>query len=242
MDAIILAAGQGIRMGPGFQCPKGFIEVGGNTLIEQSLTILKYFGINRILIITGYQHQFYGQLVSSQNNLDLIFNQEFNHSGSLYSWYLAKNWVKEDFLLLESDILYAEEAIPSILGLSKRNAVLVSGFTHSQDEVYVEARNNNLVRMNKNKEKLAKITGEFVGISKFSNDLFEEITNKFHMKLNQLKLGNYEIEGFDLIASIHPIFCLKMPDLRWCEIDTHTQLKNAIELHPIIRHSSTIFC
>ena len=62
-QALILAAGRGVRMGPrGQSIPKGFIELGGTTLIARSLALLAAAGIEEATIVTGHLGERYEQL------------------------------------------------------------------------------------------------------------------------------------------------------------------------------------
>ena len=64
-QALILAAGRGVRMGPrGQSIPKGFIEVGGQTLVARSLARLARAGVRDVIIVTGHLADFYEQLPS----------------------------------------------------------------------------------------------------------------------------------------------------------------------------------
>ena len=77
MDAIILAAGTGSRIKSYHDLPKGFIKINNKTLIEQSLKILSYYKINKILIITGYKSNYYEKLKINFPSLDLIYNPDY---------------------------------------------------------------------------------------------------------------------------------------------------------------------
>lgn len=49
--AVIMAAGMGTRFGKRTELiPKGFVKVGGISMIERSITTLKSCGIERIII------------------------------------------------------------------------------------------------------------------------------------------------------------------------------------------------
>ena len=55
MDALILAAGQGSRLKRG--CPKCLIEIGGRPLIHRQLDALYGAGVDRVIVVAGYQIQ-----------------------------------------------------------------------------------------------------------------------------------------------------------------------------------------
>ena len=59
--AVILAAGMGIRLRnlTGL-LPKGLLEIGGKSLIYRSLESLKNEGIDRAIIVTGFQDSLFG--------------------------------------------------------------------------------------------------------------------------------------------------------------------------------------
>ena len=58
--AVILAAGMGVRLKNVIgECPKGLLEIEGKSLIIRSLERLKSEGIDRVIIVTGFQDTMY---------------------------------------------------------------------------------------------------------------------------------------------------------------------------------------
>ena len=243
MDAVILAAGLGRRIRSFHDLPKGFISIGGASLIEQSIKILRFYGINDILIVTGYRADCYEAFIDSQINIDTVINEHYADTGSLYSLYLAKSWVKRDFLLLESDLLYDESLIECLLKQSHPNALLMSGETRSGDEVYVEVKDDYLVNMSKNKKELhsPNIKGEFVGITKLSFSSFKLLVTEIERNIESCKKEHYETNGLVSLANKFPIYCQKIINSLWCEIDDEQHFIRAKELYQKIRqHSKAI--
>src|SRR3990167_5719149 len=169
MQAVILAAGMGSRIRDIHVLPKGFISIGEQTIIEQSIAKLKNRGIENILVVTGFGAQHYESL-AKQWELSTIFNAHYHDYGSLYSLYRAKEWVEDDFLLLESDIFYEARALDKIIQDENPTSIVISGETQSGDEVYVQAQGHKLINMSKQKNTLEvqNIAGEFVGINKIA--------------------------------------------------------------------------
>jgi len=236
MQAVILAAGMGSRIREWHLLPKGFICLGKQPIIQESVQALKQAGIHDILVVTGYAAHYY-HTFAKENNIATTFNADYHRYGSLYSLYCAKDWITDDFLLLESDIIYEFKAIESILASPHRNVILLSGETCASDEVYVEAEHQKLIRMSKQKNQLdeAKIIGEFVGINKLSLSDYRQLINQLKQNPSILQQGHYDEHGIVTITHYTDVFCLKMGDLLWSEIDNYFQLNRAktIYLHLI---------
>ena len=98
-------------------------------------------GIQRIVIVTGHlAEQFEHLQTRYHQTVQLVHNPHFADSGSMYSLYCARHWVDEAFLLLESDLVYERRALTICLDYPSDNVVLLSGFSKSSDEVFVETR------------------------------------------------------------------------------------------------------
>jgi len=215
MQAVILAAGLGSRIRGYHDLPKGFIRVGEDPIIIESINTLKQYGINDILIVTGYRSDFYENLAEDVSGITTVFNSDYNHSGSLYSLYCAKDWAKEDFLLLESDLLYEARAVDIILKAEQPTVILLSGPTQSSDEIYVEADHHRLVNMSKKIDILNAnhVFGEFVGINKLSLQDFQQLISIVENDTTLLNSGHYEEHGLVALTKQRSVYCLKVPDL-----------------------------
>ena len=166
--AVILAAGMGIRLREVIgSCPKGLLEINGESLIVRSLQLLKKVGIDKVLIVTGFQEEFYHQHLKKQKNipnLEFVHSPRYSESGSMHSLFVARSYLKEDFLLLESDLLYESRALKTVLNFEGSDVVLASGKTGSKDEVYIYGGDNEkLVEID---SKLGIVCGEIKAISK----------------------------------------------------------------------------
>lgn len=215
MQAVILAAGLGSRLGnlKGDK-PKAFLQPKGLTqsLIERSIGILVSFGIVDIVIGTGYKSEYFENLKISGAHLSTCKNPLFDSSGSSQTLQTLKDKIHEDFLLLESDLLYEKRAIQELLDDCRRDLILGSGRSDSGDEVYLEINQNQCLNaLSKDKTKLKSIDAELVGISKISYESFLHFD--FHSKDYEELLIGFEV--------------LKIEDLVWCEIDCKEHLERA---------------
>lgn len=233
--AIILAAGLGSRLGAKTEhAPKGFLEIDGQSLIVRSINNLIDSGIERIIIGTGYMSETYEELALEYPQVECVRNDIFATSGSMYTLYCLKNVIEEDFLILESDLLYDKCGLSILLEAPQENVILSSGKTNSNDEVYIEVDHNlNLLNMSKDSDKLGYIYSELVGITKISYDFYKKMCNEFE-KINNVRL-EYET-GLVAASSESPIKVLKVQDYIWCEIDDANHLDRAINnIYPKIK-------
>lgn len=226
-QALILAAGRGVRMGPrGQNIPKGFIEVGGEALIARSLSLLARAGIRRATIVTGHLAERYEGLAPVPGiDVATLHNPLFAAKGSFESLRVGLSAMKGPFLLLESDIIYEPRALDTVLSSHHDSVILTSGPTGAGDEVYVWAdERDGAARfrgMSKQRATHAdEPFGELVGVSKISAELSRQIA--IHAGEAQPN-ADYE-SAVVRAAGDNPIACLRVDDLMWGEIDDEAML------------------
>ena len=106
MKAIILAAGQGTRMGSETDDkPKCLIQYKGKPLINYTIETMRACGIKDIVIIDGYKSEVL-QSYLSNDNVIFITNKEFYKTNMVYTLFCAESEMKDDFLISYSDIIY----------------------------------------------------------------------------------------------------------------------------------------
>jgi 2-aminoethylphosphonate-pyruvate transaminase len=221
--AVILAAGRGTRLRPyTHDIPKGFMKVGDETLIERSIRILKENGIKNIIIGTGHLSDHYERLAQNEG-LSTFKNPDFATTGSFHTLSCAKDLIESDFLLLESDLLFHSGAISNLVDGASENVILTSGFTQSNDEVYIEIADGKLKNLSKSKSDLNSVDAELVGIWRISKNLFDALLIH-HEEADDALTKDYEVA---ISNSNQPVSVLKIEDLVWCEIDNEEHLNRA---------------
>ena len=220
--AIILAAGMGTRI----DClhtdqPKGFIKIGGLTLIEHSIKLLQTYGIRRIILVTGAYGWAYQAFAAHCPIVQCVENMAFATTGNMASLMCALPYIDGDFLLLESDLLYESRALSAVLNHPARDVVLASEPTAATDEVWVEAHAGCLLGLSKTRTELGSVTGEFVGIVKVSSDLAQRLRSSFDVFVQRYGHAymHYDTGGLAVVAKEYPISVAMVPDLLWGEVD-----------------------
>lgn len=230
-QAVIVAAGFGTRLKHRTTLqPKGFLELDGLSLIERSLSKLRLSGINKIVIGTGYHSQFYDYLAETNVDVSCVKSDRFESTGSMYTLFNMRQHLEGDFLLLESDLLFEQDALKHILEDKREDIVLGSGATHSGDEVYLQTNSAfDLEAVSKNASDLKSTYAELVGINKISNDRYQLMNDCFEAAIDKIPKMDYE-HAMALSSAIIPLPVLKIDDLIWCEIDDEEHLERAVNM------------
>lgn len=119
--AVILAAGETLD----FDKPVGFLKIFDSTLIERTIKLLSKYNIEKIIIASGYKSEFYKKLLKKYPNIKIIENKKYKTTGNMYSLYLLRKYLQEDFILLEGDLVFEETLIPLLLNSKEKNVTLI---------------------------------------------------------------------------------------------------------------------
>lgn len=142
MQAIILAAGMGKRLGEyTHDNTKCMLEVNGIRLIDRALAALKEVNVTKVVIVVGYK----GQNVKDYVGVDYqgipikyVENPVYDKTNNIYSLYLAKDYMtEEDTLLLESDIIFGPSVIKKLIEDERPNLALVDKYESWMDGTVV---------------------------------------------------------------------------------------------------------
>lgn len=231
MQAIILAAGMGRRLGEMTKNnTKCMVEVNGVKLIDRVLTYLSHLDLKRIVIVVGYQAQNLMEYVENQYknlNIEFINNPIYDKTNNIYSLTLAKDKFKEDdTLLLESDLIYEESMLRLLVDNQQPDLALVAKYEKWMDGtmVNIDDDRNILNFISKKEFKQSEVDKYYktVNIYKFSKSY---INNQYLPLLEaycQMKGNNeYYEEVLRVLTMIDKSSLKALPigDEKWYEID-----------------------
>ena len=120
MQAIILAAGMGRRLGElTDDNTKCMLEVNGTRLIHRTLDNLAEVGIKRVVLVVGYKAENVKRLIGDRyKDIDIFYveNKIYDKTNNIYSLFLAREYLlEEDSLLLESDLIFESSVLRKIV-------------------------------------------------------------------------------------------------------------------------------
>lgn len=149
MQAIILAAGMGRRLGEYTKDnTKCMLSINGEKLIDRTLTILSNLNITKVIIVIGYKGEnlkkYIGNRYHELLDIEYVNNPIYDKTNNIYSLSLAKEeMIKDDTLLFESDIIYNESIVKKLLDNTWPNLALVAKWEYWMDGTVVKIDNEN---------------------------------------------------------------------------------------------------
>ena len=239
MQAIILAAGMGRRLGEFTKNnTKCMVEVNGVRLIDRLLGQLSKLNLRRVVIVVGYEGaKLRDYLGKSYNGLTIEYvdNPIYDKTNNIYSLSLAKQQlIEDDTILIESDLIFEDSLFDKILSCEHRNVALVDKYESWMDGTMVRLDDDhNIVNFIPKKAfKYSDIDFYYktVNIYKFSKEFSANVYIPFLEAYTQA-LGNNEyyeqvLRVITLLDSCD-LKALPLSGQKWYEIDDVQDLRIA---------------
>ena len=179
MQAIILAAGMGKRLGEYTKNnTKCMVPVNGIPLIDRLLFQLSRLPLNRVVLVIGYEGQKLKDYLGKEYKglkIEFVNNPIYDKTNNIYSLALAKQQLQEDdTLLIESDLIFDDGMFDLLLDNPYPNLALVAKYESWMDGTMVRIDDDcnivNFVPKQAFKYKDADSYYKTVNIYKFSKE------------------------------------------------------------------------
>ena len=237
MQAIILAAGMGRRLGEYTKDnTKCMLPVNGVRLIDRLLSQLSKLELNRVVIVVGYQGQnlveYIGGRYDKQLKIEFVENPIYDKTNNIYSLALAKDKLQEDdTLLIESDLIFDDGMFSLLTENPYPNLALVAKYETWMDGTMVRLdADNNIVNFVPKAAFDYNETDSYyktVNIYKFSRE-FSQTKYVPFLEAYSKAVGNNEYyENVLRIISFlnsHDLKALPITTEKWYEIDDKQDL------------------
>ncbi len=231
MQAIILAAGMGNRLGELTKHQtKCMIKVNGITLIERMLKQIDEKDFDRVVIVTGYKEDNLKNYIADlkvKTPIIYISNPIYDKTNNIYSLFLAADYLAaQETILFESDLIFEDAVLNKIINDPYPNLALVSKFENWMDGTsLILDEENRIDRFISSEDFVHEDTSEYyktVNIYKFS----KKFSNSHYIPFLEAyikALGNNEY--YEQVLKV--ITYLDNPELKalqlegenWYEID-----------------------
>ena len=219
-------------------------------LIDRALNILRELQYNHIILVTGYKAELFE--CYRDNDIQIVYNKDYEFTSSMGSLALVKDYVKEDFLLLEGDTFYERTLVEQLTRTEYETCLSMTEETGSGDECYVETKHGFITKITKDRHRVCNIEGELIGVLKLSLPVFRKMLERYKHCTNPYM--NYEYLLMDVTEALErPV--IRFKNLIWGDVDTQEDFnrlkyniyrrlcrkENPFDRENLMHHLSTIF-
>ncbi|WBL82740.1 phosphocholine cytidylyltransferase family protein [Bradyrhizobium xenonodulans] len=239
--AVILAAGVGSRLRPMTDLrPKPLVEVNGTPILHNALINLQAVGVDEVTIVVGYRKDAIQYACGNRfGNIEVKYVESsvFNHTGSAYSLWLARDaLLSGDCFLLEGDVFFEKDALGYLLLGEATDTAAVAPFNELMEGSAVLLSDSGFISAFRMKQTAANVLADGPTLFKTMNLLrfsastlrdrivpaLDDIITSGARRAYTEELLAYLVErrGLQLAAA-------RCDDLRWYEIDSTEDLRIA---------------
>ncbi len=246
MKAIIIAAGPGSRLMPlTDDKPKCLLEVGGKTIMERTLVVMRECHIEDIVVVRGYKKE-------SVNYTGVRYyeNTDYENNNILRSLFYAESEMDDDFIFSYSDIIYGRDVVEKLLQEKADISLVIDTdwLSHYEGRLLhpvaeaelVTVKNDRITKIGKRTKKPEEAYGEFIGLAKFTErgaeilrSNYRRVTKRYRNRPFQQAASLEKAYLTDMIQElINTGYVIGNVDIEggWIEIDTPQDLERAQKL------------
>ena len=232
MQAIILAAGMGRRLGKYTRDnTKCMLPVNGVRLIDRMLEQLCQLNLSRLVMVVGYKGEelmsYIGNRYDDRLKIEYTVNPVYDKTNNIYSLALVKEkMMEDDTLLIESDLILDDSLFQMILDDPYPNLALVAKYESWMDGtmVRIDSENNIVNFVPKKAFKYSEVESYYktVNVYKFSKDFSSRVYVPFLDAYCKV-MGNNEY--YEQVLRVITLLdqanlkALPIGDKSWYEID-----------------------
>lgn len=213
MKAIILAGGRGKRLKPLTDyVPKPLIPIANIPIIERQINYLKKYGVNEVIISTGYRTEQIETFLKARRNLGvkITYSKEKTPLGTGGAIKKAKKLVgSKPFFVINGDVI-------TNINLSKlkkkKNSIAAINLRTKYG--VMETSSDKVIRFSEKKE----IPDIYMnaGIYYLSWEIFKDLPSK----------GDIERTAFPKYAKVGKLYNVKFDNVMWYSIDSYKDMED----------------
>lgn len=220
MKILILAAGRGTRISRYLSGnPKCTVDIGEKLLIQYTVEILNKNGISDIAIVLGYRGEIIKEALKNYN-IKYYYNPFYDVTNSIASAWFAKDFLSEfdDTIIMNGDVFLAESLLITLLK-SKKSPVMFADSTRKEIADYkFQYKDGILLKYGKELEG-DEISGEYIGVGKFSKDIMPEILNIMDKMITEQKHSVWWENIIYSMVGKRAVYIDEIDGEFWAEVD-----------------------
>lgn len=218
MKVLLLAAGRGTRISRYLSGnPKCTVDIGNEKLIQYTIRMLNQKGITDIAIVLGYRADIIKETLKDYN-VKYYYNPFFDVTNSIASSWFAKDFLDDDIIIMNADVFLEEKLIDYIIAQNDSPVMFTDSSRKEEADYKFKFENGILLKYGKELEG-DDISGEYVGIGKFSKEFIKEFIPQLEKMINEQQHSVWwENVVYELSEQMN-IYVNDVKGMFWAEVD-----------------------
>jgi len=204
--------------------PKCLVKIGGKSIIDHQIKVLRDCKINKIFVAVGYRGN---QIKEKVKNAQFVFNPFYRFTNSVASlWFVLNEVEPDDLIILNGDVLHEQSIINEIVHSKTKQVTMLmdDGVVHEKADFKLFVEKNYVKKMGKTLER-DEYSGEYAGVVKVPK-------SKYHAFKSAIEEMVYEEEfdkWYELVIKLFefPTEVIKTKGRYWIEIDSKRDLESS---------------
>lgn len=220
MRVLILVAGRGTRISRYLAGkPKCTVDIGGITLIRYTVEEMLKQGIKKIGIVLGYQAEEIKKVLHGLE-VEYYYNPFFDVTNSIASVWFAKEFLNanEELLIMNGDVFLEKELLTKIINCNKSPVMFADSSRKEEADYKFKYEGGRLLKYGK-ELKGDDISGEYIGIGKFSPQFIPVLQRQMEKMINAQKHGVWWENIIYELSEKSFVFVEEIMGLFWAEVD-----------------------
>ncbi len=216
MQALILAGGRGKRLKPITDyVPKPLVPINNIPIMEWQIKYLKKFGVNNIIICTGYKSKQIENFLQAKNNFDIkisfsIENTPLGTGGAIKK--AGSSICDNTFIVINGDVITNID-----INKMKKEQNVIASIPLKTKYGIVSTQDDKIIKFSEKKELEDKWMN--AGIYVLSKKILKDLPKK----------GDIEKTTFPKYASAEKLFVKKFRNVIWFSIDSFKDMEECSE-------------
>ena len=197
----------------------------GQCLVDRTLSLVKEAGIGHVILVVGYRAELFEKYRS--DNVQIVLAPNYEFSASMASLAAARNYINEDFILIEGDTFFEKKALEQLKRIKEGTCLVATEESGSGDECFIESKAGFITKISKDKHRICRFEGELLGISRISKVTYTAMLQEWDMSANSYL--NYEHVLMDVTTPLERPFIF-IKNLIWGDVDCPEDFKRLKEV------------
>lgn len=228
--AVILSAGKGSRLLPLTENrPKCLLDCSGRSLLEWQLDALFAGGVEEAVIVTGFRSDLVDALVAARTDrrARTIYNPFYHVADNTGSVWMAREEMKEDFLILNGDTLIGPDIVKALVaGATAPITVTVDEKpSYDDDDMKVLRDGERLLRIGKT---ITECNAESIGFLAFRGQGPAVFVDAVDALMHGPEgVSSWYLKLIDRLAPLDIVSTVSIHGMDWQEVDFMADLDAA---------------